>query len=252
MKSIKFHLDLSDQLSEIPDDFTFVVGRKSFQCSKVVAMQKCQSVRILLACDPTCSTMIIKSYDITNSFQNFLDFIKGRPFELRGDNIDFFKLLAIELQCDDLFKFIEGNIGSTFSNPTLALSNVFKYINLHQQSPEKFLQFCRYELRYIAKHFGDFARLFNELAKLPLDVLDTILMDQDFSDVNMQDIIQFIMLAIKIHENDNRFYSLFAHVKFDLIQKDQAQQFFDFVQGQEISGALWLAITQRLKCDIVK
>ncbi|OHT13137.1 hypothetical protein TRFO_16789 [Tritrichomonas foetus] len=254
MKTTKF--SFKTNASDLNFDFVFIVGDLTYQVNKYIAYSQCSSVRNQFLCDASCSSYRIELSDPSHSFQFVIDLLQDPDLgfhELVKDyeslDINFLRLVAVDLQFNRLTEMISPVIISNLNN-LISLNNLESFRNIYDYSPESYIQICQPELNYISQNFSEFSNEFERLSKLPVEALDSILMDPDLN-ADDNTILKFVFQATKANSGNNSYFALFAHVLYDNIETDKAKTFFQYIKGHEISGALWLSITRRLKCDVI-
>ncbi|OHT01036.1 hypothetical protein TRFO_07711 [Tritrichomonas foetus] len=249
MNPTKFSLPIQQALTSAPLDFVFLSGNGSYQINKILASTQCITIKNLLICDPSCNSYKVTTADTHGSFQDVLEFLNGNMISLNSTNIEFIRQVAVELQCSKLSDFVAPTIISNMS-PSIAIQTLNKYLQ-QNITPASYIQMCQYELRYVAKNFENIKHSYlPELSRLPIEALDVILMVPELN-VEETDILDFVYSIIEQNPNNPAYYSLFSHVLYDKIESDRARTFFDKIKTQEVSGALWLAMSRRLKCHVV-
>lgn len=255
MTTKKFSLQVQSSVANIPYDFTFIVGNKEYQCPKISAINHCRAVQNLLLCDSTSSELIVGTPDEKGYFEKFNDFIiNGKCNFLNQSNFNFFRNLSVELQCEKLCEQISA-YNKQNTNIQVVLKNLFDSSKLYQKNVEKYLKTFKYELIYIASKLSEIIKSQNyeKLYGLPLEALEVILEPKNRCSVSPSDLFSLVYKIVKQNERSersNEYLSLFSQVPFEQIDSQDAKKFFEMIKGKEVSGALWLAMTKRLKCNV--
>lgn len=253
MTSRKFSLPVQSAVTNIPFDFSFMVGNDKYPCPKIAAINHCRTVQTLLLCDSTCTELIVRTPDNGIFFKSFIDFlINGKEVIINKMNLRFFRELSVELQCDKLSEKIYA-----FNTQNAKLQMIFDSLidsNPYQNKVDKYLQAYQHELKYIASKFSELIKNSkfeqSKLNKLPLGALEVILDSKNRSSITSPDLFSIVYKIVKQNENNEQYLSLFSQIAFEQIDSQDAKRFFDLIKGKEVSGALWLAMTKRLKCNV--
>lgn len=253
MTSKKFSLPVQSAVNNIPYDFAFIVGNANYPCPKISAINLCRSVQNLLLCDCTCTELLVHTPDENGYFKSFIDLvINGKDVIIKQSNLNFFRMLSVELQCDKLSEKISAfNVQNT---KIQMLLDTLIDPNQYPNTVKNYFQAYQYEIKHIALKLSDIMKITKndtqKLNKLPLEVLEVILDQKNRCAIPTSDLFTIVYKIVKQNEKNERYLALFSQIPFEQIDSSDAKKFFELIKGKEVSGALWLAMTKRLKCNV--
>lgn len=167
----------------------------------------------------------------------------GQRIQITEKNIMFFNAAASFFENQDLIEAVSNFRARSISRDSVLRPFMKGYPVTDLTS----------EITFIASNFDYFLENQNRvenLKNLPMLALDTILSNTDLVYSNESALFSLIKSIVEVRGPE--FASLFSHIVFENITAHDMDQFFQLVKPESISGALWLAISQRLMCNIQK
>ena len=224
---------------QYPNDFSFYVGQTVYRTSRVLVAIRCSKIRLLILSDPTAEFIVFPFDDPDGQFATFVQYIHNGRIRIDADNMEFLSLVANFFGCDELISDF-----SDMKQSILTPERVFQTV-LQAQSPA----FYQAEIRYLAENFP---MLINrpEFCNIPFCILDAVLAYQNFCSEGLSESDIFGFISNVVAKRGVGFVSLFANVVFENLERNAIEIFLAQVPREEISGALWSAIVQRLVTNV--
>lgn len=215
----------------LDNDFTFKIGKKSYKCNRILASFISPTISQILTTDPLCDTFTIDVEDEQNFFENIMNLINGEIVEINTSNYYIMQLFASRLgnqeMEEDLSSMSLSGSHITFHN------SIRRYISKSSIGINS-----ENEIRYIASHFSEYQR--SELNKLSDDDLELILSQPNLKIEDETWLFNFLI------NRDQPSPNLFSHLYFEYLTENDIERFIDFLKEEEMTGALWSAISKRL------
>jgi hypothetical protein len=123
MKGAPFSLSSKGLLNlppiSYPDAFQFIVGRRTYPCSFVLADFLSGAVAKLHSIDPMADCFRVEVPDRQGLFGTFLSLGKGAEIRVNPENLKTFTSFAKALENDEFLAFLLGQISLELNNDTV-------------------------------------------------------------------------------------------------------------------------------------
>lgn len=230
---IDFNIDI---LNTLPKDFSIVVDNTTYKLHTFRLVAFSPRIRRLIVCDPCIRRIKIPFPDPNHAFELISKLIYQQEIEIEDSNLKTF------------LKYVEFFENHEFAK--LVASHLQK-IDSNIESLQKIDYNSSYLMLImpIEKIKMDFEKFMESsfMLTLPVHILDEILPLQ-FQKQNIKaSLFEWIYNLVEHNFDNNISYcSLFCHLKFEELSEEQLEQFVKICHPDAISGALWMAVSERL------
>lgn len=224
---------------EREDDFSFRVGGRIYKCNVLFAEFLSPKICALRRLDPTISQYRVPVDDPDNKFADFLSLASGEHLTIEQKDLDFFALVANELQNE----VILSHVDSEFSSMEITTTNAVDFLRRKLWFKDKRKDAA---IAYIAENFATV----EGLSTLDVHHLFEVLSHPSLRVPNEKFLYDFICDMVS---NDESFYELFVFVKFMALDQESIAHFFELSRSfiHKMTPQLWNALSQRFIKDSV-
>lgn len=240
-------------------DFTFIVGKKQYNVSKIFADLISPNVNKMHRSDPTSCIYFIPKYDESKD-DNYYKSFRSMTSHKHDDEEDYFKYIlqlseGNEIETNKINEkpilYYFNKLGNPEFLRFLLGSEKFQEINEDNAIDRLLIKIsnsinAREELAYISSNLYEFDE--NILSTLDVETLSLILSQPCLRIQNEEWLFDFIMNNIS--ENPS-FISLFEYVEFCNLSVDKIFQFEETITLDDLNYTIWKSICKRLICEIV-
>lgn len=196
----------------LPDNFTFIIGNRSYHCNKIQADFLSPIVSKIHKVDPLIDSFKIETKDPDGDFQTFIDFLKKGEMKIIPQKFSFYIQVSGLLGNSEIINSLMNLITYEFEKEEFQLTNIIEKLILFDQLniPEKNSFFD-----YVASHFSDICQhIYNK--KLSYETLASIISSSSLQLENESQLVTFILNIVN-QEKDEKYLSLIEYVDFEYI-----------------------------------
>jgi hypothetical protein len=220
--------------SKVDNDFLFLVGKKEYWCSWIVAEFLSPKIAELHSGDPSITEYQVETNDNNAEFESFLSLGQGGILEINELNHDFFLALAAELSNKELY----SRIGEHFDGD-LSVGKALDRIRNPQfvQMPSDHL------IDVLSSHFSEIDSA--DLDKIPFSTLTDILSQDSLRIVSEDALYDYI--SSRVPENPD-YFALLRFVRFEYLSCVSISHFASFGRDnlRLVDESIWNQFCQRL------
>jgi hypothetical protein len=222
-----------------PETFRFIVGRRRYPCSFVLADFLSGAVAGLHSTDPLVDCFRVDVADPQGLFNSFLSLGRGERVRVNSANVKTFISFAKALQNDEFLAFLLGQI-----NPELNHDTVIERL---EQRLALGLDVSK-EIEFCAEHFTDLRK--------PLSAFDYSILYMVFSAPQLKLPDEDILLdfLVDLVQKDGSFSPFFELVHFEFISSDSIASFLTVARNEsffsQMNFSMWLSVCERLRLTV--
>jgi hypothetical protein len=218
-------------INDIQGDFTFVIGEKTYSCTRIIARFLSPAVSLLHSIDPTIGEYIAEIEDYSDQFNLFMLLGDGSSIWIDETNSRFFLLLSLELGNNDLYYSVLDHFHRDLSPSQLCESTFLRF-------PSNTL------IEVISLQFYKLKS--SELDKIPLSTLFHILSHESLTVSSEDSLYSYICSRLS---DDPGYGDLLRFVRFEYLSSALVSDFLSkpsIYLGRELWGALSQGLISRL------
>jgi hypothetical protein len=189
--------------SKVDNDFLFLVGKRKYWCSWIVAEFLSPKIAQLHSGDPSITEYNVETTDNNDQFELFLSLGQGGTLEINEANHDFFLQLAAELSNKELYSRICEHLDGDLTVRT-ALERI--------RNPQFVAMPSGHLIDVLSSHFSEIDSA--DLDKIPLQTLTEILSQNSLRIVSEDALYDYI--SLRVPENPD-YFPLLRFVRFEYL-----------------------------------
>ncbi|OHT13045.1 hypothetical protein TRFO_03464 [Tritrichomonas foetus] len=235
----EYHFTLSSRglvhASTVPleNDFTFIVGSKSYQCNRIFACFISPIVTRILRTDPNVNSYKLNINDPTNLFNDVMHLMIGAEVNITQKNYLFIKNVGRLLGNNELIE-----CAHKIDDEELTVENCTTIINSKYRLELPISK----EITYIAKNLSDIS--VGSLKSLQPEILYNILIDKSLTIDNEGWLLSFIIDMIK--EKGNDYTCLLSAISVEFLTKEDLVKYFEYFRLEYINDLVWSSMQRRM------
>jgi hypothetical protein len=221
-------------ITRFPNDFCFVVGDASYECSSVLADFLSPVIARLHILDPCLSEYTVQTIDSNSQFPSLLSLGRGSSIPIDSENGNFLLCIAREFGNSELYGLVIDHLQTE-----LRLSEVMGVL-FDSEAPEFLLE---NSIEFLASHFRELNRSIIET--LPFEAFRSVISHPSLRLASEDDLYYQIM---SLAEKEPDFHELLPLVRFEYVSAETMSRFVEFscATFDSIDHSLWEAVCCRL------
>jgi hypothetical protein len=243
MKGVTFALSSKGLLNLAPacypDSFQFIVGRRSYSCSFVLADFISGAVSRLHSIDPIADWFRVDVPDPQRQFKTFLSLGRGEQIRINSGNVKLFILFAKALQNDEFLAFILGQMKPELDEDTVA-ERLEQRLALGLDVSKE-IEFC-------AKNFTGLRK---QLSEFDYSVLYSVFSEPE---LNLPDEDVLLDFILELVQKDSSFAPFFEFVHFEFVSSESIASFLTVARTEsfffQMNFSMWLSVCERFRLAV--
>lgn len=226
--------------STVPNDFTFVVGRKIYSCPRILADILSPKLSKMHLIDPTVDSFTISINDPSENFQFFIDLISIGKSDITPKKISFVLDVCNILDNTELFSRI---LNQSCDECAITMQNIeekLSYIDYLAEDSDEFEKI----IEFASSNFSEISHL---LKSLSYETLAKIFSTKSLFLESEDSLLNFILSLISKHGDE--FLTLLSYVDFVHLSVEGVNVFLQNVSSENITQDIWESMCARLLID---
>lgn len=222
--------------------FKFIVGKEESEhvCSLLQACFISGKVSRLVSSDSSIDVLHVLPNESCRHFELLERLWNGDSIIINGDNFESLSKLSEELENSELHSIL---VNYMFISEEISLKNCIQRLN---QKTNLNLDF-KEELEFLSSNFSEFE--ISALSVLSLNHLEMILTHGELKIESENSLFDFILDRFS---SDESYSTLFKYIRFEYLDAEHIDLFFNCVYPDYIDSVLWESITNFIKNCIQK
>ncbi|KAK8865341.1 hypothetical protein M9Y10_010882 [Tritrichomonas musculus] len=223
------------------DSFHFIVNDKEFKTTRIIADLLSPKICQIHQCDPTIDCFTITTQN-EGDFSTILKLINFQKQDIPDNEINFISEIVEILEND----FINVDLPI----PEITDENVFNLLQRHLKSKIFYSELISSEIDFISSNFFRIIEEDDEkIMQMDIETIEKVIKNTNLVLRNEDQLLTFIN---KLYASNSKYSKLYQFCIFENVEKETIDDFLSIYNISDISNEVWVAISIRLKQQIIK